>query len=197
LPASTDHFLGSFRAAHDFEQAHDVGGAEEMMADHHLRTSGGRGDFVDAERGRVGSEDAIGLGDLIERAENFLLQRHAFEHGFDDDIGLIETIVGELRRDQRHALIHHGLREAALFHRIFVILFDDGHAAIERVLRGFLDDDRDAGIGVVHRNTAAHGTRADDGGLLDVVGFGVLGNVRDFGHGAFAEEGVDQRFRLY
>ena len=56
--------------------------------------------------------------------EDLLLERHAFEDGFDDDVGLIEAVVGELRRDQRHALIHDGLREAALLHGIGVVLAD-------------------------------------------------------------------------
>ena len=61
---------------------------------------------------------------------------------------------------------------------------------------GLLDDHRNAGVGVVHGDAAAHGPRADDGGLADIVGFGLFRNVRNLGDGSFAEEGVNQRFRL-
>ena len=33
---------------------------------------------------------APGLRDAVEFAEDFLLQRHAFEHRFDDDVGVVE-----------------------------------------------------------------------------------------------------------
>ena len=35
--------------------------------------------------------------------EHLLLQRHAFEDRLGDDVGLVEAIVGKLRRDQRRA----------------------------------------------------------------------------------------------
>ena len=137
--------LLSVFAAHDFEQPHHVRRAEEVMPDHHLRTRRSptrsrRCSSVDVFDARMQSGFAI----LSSSREDLLLQRHPFEHGFDDDVGLFEAVVGELRRDQRHALIHHGLRKTALFDGVFVVLADDRHAAVERVLRGFLDDHRNA-----------------------------------------------------
>ena len=66
-----------------------------------------------------------GLAILSISAEDLLLERHAFENGFDDDVGLIEAVIAELRRDQRHALIHHRLRESAFLHGIGVVFAND------------------------------------------------------------------------
>ena len=65
------------------------------MADDHLRPRRGGGDLVDIERRGVRRQDAVGLGDLVQLAENLLLQRHSFEHRFDDDVGLVETVVSQ------------------------------------------------------------------------------------------------------
>jgi hypothetical protein len=70
----------------------------------------------------IAKEVAIGLGDLVDLAENLLLERHALEYRFNDEISLIEAVVGELRMNQRHPLVHHGLRKAALLDRAFVVL---------------------------------------------------------------------------
>ena len=51
-----------------------------------LGTRGGGGDFVDVERGGVAGEDGAGFADAVEVAEDLLLERHAFEDGFDDHV---------------------------------------------------------------------------------------------------------------
>ncbi len=98
--------------------------------------------------------------------------------------------------DQRHALVHHFLRKAAFFDGILVVLANCGQAAVERRLLHFFEQDGDTGIGACHRDAAAHGSRADDGGLADVVDGRVLRNIGDLGDGALGEKGVNQRARL-
>ncbi len=134
--------------------------------------------------------------DCIDLAENLLLERHAFEHGLDDDVGLIETVIAELRRDQGHARVHHRLRETAFLHGVRIILADDPDAPIQRLLRSLLDDHRNARVGIIHRNTAAHGPRADHRRAPDLVRRGSLGNVGDLVHRALAKERVNQRLGL-
>ena len=101
LPTSTPTLLSFFAsaidvaitsvllclAAHDLEQPHHVRRAEEVMADHHSRPRGGRGDLVDVERRGVRREDRVGLADPVELGEDLLLQRHALEDRLDDDVG--------------------------------------------------------------------------------------------------------------
>ena len=63
-------------------------------------------------------------------------------------------------------------------------------AAIERLLRGLDDRDRDAGLQEVHRDAATHRARADDADLLDRAQRRALGDVIDLGGLALGEEQV-------
>ena len=80
-------------AAHDFQQAHHIRRAEEVVADHRLRPRRGGRDFVDIQRGSVAGENRTRLANAIEFGEHFLLQRHALEHRFDDDVRFRKAIV--------------------------------------------------------------------------------------------------------
>ena len=91
------HVGRRLRAANDFEQPHDVRGAEEVQADDVLRPPGDAGERVDVERGRVAGEDRAGLGDGIELAKDVRLQLEALEDGFDDEIGRGDAVVGRAR----------------------------------------------------------------------------------------------------
>ncbi len=62
--------------AHDLAQLHDIGRREEVHAEHVLRTFRHRGDLIDVEIGGVGGEHRARLGELVERFEHFLLDRH-------------------------------------------------------------------------------------------------------------------------
>src|SRR5580658_4541317 len=113
--AGNDFFVAGF-AANDFEEAHHVGRAEEMRADHGLRTCGRGSNLVDVERGRVASEDGARLADAIEFSEDFFLERHAFEDGFNHQIGIRKRIVTERRLNQLEPLVNKVLRETAALH---------------------------------------------------------------------------------
>ena len=139
---------------------------------------------------------APGLQILSSSREDLLLQRHAFEDRFDDHVGLLEAVVGERGRDQRHALVHQLLREAAALHGVFVILADGGHAAVERCLSVSFSSTGNAGIGEVHGDAAAHGACADHRRAIYWDRRRFFRDVGDLGHFALAEENVDQRLRL-
>ena len=62
------HIRRGLGRAHDLAQLHDVGRAEEVHAEHVLRTLRHLGDLVDVEIGGVGGEHRAGLGELVERA---------------------------------------------------------------------------------------------------------------------------------
>ena len=58
----------------------------------------------------------------------------------------------------------------------------DAEAAVERLLRDLDDRDRDADVGEVHRDAAAHGAGADDRGRrLDLARSSCRPDVRDLG----------------
>ena len=92
LHASGDHVLAGFLAAHDFEQAHHVGRAEKVRADHRFRTRSGGGDFVDAQRGSIRSENRSRFAHPVELGEDFFFECHAFKDRFDDHIDRCETV---------------------------------------------------------------------------------------------------------
>ena len=84
-----------------------------------------------------------------------------------DDVSLFESVVGELRANQSHALAHDRLRETALLDRVCVVLADGSEAAVERFLRGLFENHGNAGVDVIHCDAAAHGAGADYGCLAD------------------------------
>ena len=92
LHTGGNHALRRLLAAHDFEEPHDVGRREEMQADDEVRPLRHRGDLVDIEIGRVGSEDRALLDDPVELAEHVLLDVHVLEHGLDDEIAIGEFL---------------------------------------------------------------------------------------------------------
>ena len=93
LHAGGDHFFAGGFATHDFEQPHDVGRAEEMGADDGRGPRGDGRDLVDVQRGRVAGQDRARLAHAVELAEDFLLQRHAFEDRLDHHVRLAEIVV--------------------------------------------------------------------------------------------------------
>ncbi len=101
-------------SADDLEQLHHVRRAEEVMPDHAARPPAGARELVDVERRAVGGQDAVGRGHPAELGERALLQIHVLEHGFDDDVDLIEPVVGRRRRDEPHRAIEGLLRHPAL-----------------------------------------------------------------------------------
>ena len=143
-------------AADDFEQAHDIGRAEEMGADNLVRARSHRRNFIHVERGRIGRQDTLGPGDRIQLREDLLFDLHVLEHGFHHQVNLAEGRVVQSRRDEIHALFHLCRREAASLGAAFVVAADHCQTLVQKLLAGFEDGNRDAGIGEVHGNAAAH-----------------------------------------
>ena len=107
IVASTDFDV--FCAAHDLEQAHHIGGREEMRAEHVLGPLGHRPDGVDVEVGGVRGEDRAGLGDRVEPLENAFLEVHVLKHGFDHEVGVGQRIEVERRDKPAHPLLDLGI----------------------------------------------------------------------------------------
>ena len=169
-----DRLLARLASAHDLEQLHHVRRAEVVVAEHLRRPAARARELIDVERRRIRREDAVGPRHLAELGERGLLQVHVLEHRFGHDVHLVEAVVAGRRRDQRHRLLDLLRGHLALRHRDFVVAADRGDAAIERRLVHFLEQDRNAGVRVVHRDAAAHRARADDRGAFDLLGRRVL-----------------------
>ena len=91
-------------------------GAEEMDADHHIGPRCGAGDLVDIQCRCIRSEHAIAFSNPVDFAEDLLLQRHVLEHGFDDDVGVSEAVVCQLRLNQSEPFFHLLRGQSSLFH---------------------------------------------------------------------------------
>ena len=190
------HLRRRLRAAHDLQQLHHVRRAEEMRTEHGARPLRHVRDSVDVEIGGIGGQNRRRLGDLVELREDLLLDIHFLEHRLDDEVGVRDVVHIGAAGQQAHALLDVGLGHPAAGHRDVVVLLDRPEAAIQRLLRGLDDGDRDAGIGEVHRNAAAHGSGTDDGDLLDRARFRALRHVEHLGGLALGEEQVALRLRL-
>jgi len=92
--------------------------------------------------------------------------------------------------------LHRFIAETALIYAILIILFDGRHALVERFLRRFFDDHRNARIGVIHRDAAAHGARADYRCFANLISFCVFRNIRNLGDDPLPEERVNQSLGL-
>ncbi len=163
-----EHGLRGLFAAHDLEQAHHIGGREEMRAEHVFGPLGHRGDGVDVEVGCVRGEDRAGLGDLVEPFEDGLLEVHVLKRRFDHEVGVGQRIEVERGVKLAHPLLDLGKCHAALLGRVLVVPAHDRNAAVERFLRGLDDGDRNAGAEEIHRDAAAHGAGADHADLGDL-----------------------------
>ena len=139
---------------------------------------------------------ASGRANRSSSAKTLLLQLHPLEDRLDHDVGFGEPLVRQGRLDHRQAVGHLLGRQPALPDGGLIVLADSGQSAVERLLVDLLEQDRDAGVGVDHRDAAPHGPRADNGRPLDGQDRGLLGDAGDLGHFPFAEEDVDQRLRL-
>ncbi len=169
-----------FFAAHVLQQPHDVGGAEEVRADHVLGPAGGRGDLVGIQRRGVGCQHRARLHHLVQPGEDFLLHRHVLEHGLDDDVRVADGLVGGDRVEKAHALLDLLSGHAALLRRVFVVPADDADATVERFLRHLQNRHRNADIQEVHGDTATHGATANDRGLADLLRRNVLADIGIF-----------------
>ena len=153
-------------------------------------------DLVDVEARGVRGQDGAGLGDFIQFLEDGFLDLHRLEHRFDHEIDVLEVVVAERRRDQRHTLLDIlGLHAAALG-GVLVVGADGLETAVERLLRGLEQGDGNAGIGEVHGDAAAHRACTDDAAGLDRALRRVGRYVEHLGRFALGEEVVALRRRL-
>ncbi len=77
-----------------------------------------------------------------------------------------------------------------------IVLRNQIEPALQRLVAGLENGDRNAGIGEAHGDAAAHGAAADDACALDVARLHVLRQVGDLGGFALGEEDMTLRLRL-
>ena len=161
--------FAEFLAAHHLEQLHHVRGAEEVHADDVLRALRHRGHLVDVERGGVARENRAGLHRLVELLEDLFFQIEVLVHRFDDDVRVGNRVVVDHALDQAHTFVHLRLRDTPALNHPRVVLLDDAEAFLQRFVVDLEHFHRDADVREVHRDAAAHQSRADGRRRFDVL----------------------------
>ena len=187
---SGDHLVGGLLAAHVFQQLHHVGGAEEVHAHHVFGTLCEAGNAVHVQGGGVSGKNGAGFANPVQLTEHGVFHVHVLEHRFDHQIHIAQVIVAEGRLNQRHALLHLLLGDAAFLGGVFVVLADDGDALFQGLFLHLENLHRNAGIGEVHGDATTHGARADHGRQLDLTLGRVLIEAGHLGHFPLGKEDV-------
>ncbi len=190
------HFVAGPCAAHHFQQAHDVGGAEEMQADHIFRAPGEGGDGVQIQRRSVGGENRAGFAHCIQTLEDLLLDGHVFEYRFDHQVDIGQRRVVGDAFDQRQPLDHGRFAQAAAFDARRIGVTGTLQGALQRLVADFQQFHRHAGIGEAQGDADAHGAAADHRRRSNLARAGIDGQVGDLGGLALGEEGMHQRRAL-
>ncbi|MNZ72476.1 hypothetical protein D3C78_908550 [compost metagenome] len=159
-----------------------------MQADHVLRAAGDGGDGVDIQGRGVAGEDGAGLAHLVEGAEHLLLDRQVLEHGLDHQVGVGQVGVVEGALQQFHALLQLRFGQLAALDADLVVLADLRQAAIQRLGLLLQQLHRNADVGEVHGDAAAHGAGADHRDLADRAERGSGIHSRNPSRFAFGEE---------
>ena len=110
---------------------------------------------------------ASGRAALSRAAKTFFLTSISSNTASTTMSASATRVVAERALDEAHARVHVLLAEAALLHGGRVVLPHDREAAVERLLAHLDHAHRDAGVGEVHGDAAAHGAGADDHRLGD------------------------------
>ena len=113
---------GSVAACDDLDQLHAVCGVKEVHADQ--RTANALADLGDGQRRSVGSEDALGLADLIQLAEGGLLDLHILKSSLNDQIAVSAQVFLQARGDGSNDSVCLFLRHLSLGNQLLVALLD-------------------------------------------------------------------------
>ena len=186
-------FFAGFHSAHHLQHLHDVGGAEEVCADHVAGALRHRRHLVQVEtRGVAGQHRALFHGG-VELGEDLLLEVQVLVDGFDDDVRVRDGIVVQHSLDETEARVPLRFADPAAPDHAAVVVLDDGQPLVECLLVHFQHLHRYAGIGKAHGDAAAHQSAADGRRGADLFLRRVGGHVRNPRRLALGEEDVDHR----
>ena len=189
--------IRGFFAAHNFQQLHHVGGAEEVQANHVLRTFRCRRNVINTEGGGVGRQNRTRFAGVVQLTENLSLQFHAFKHRLDHQIHIAEIVIGQGAADQAHALLNLGLGDTAFLRGVLVVSANHCQTLVQRLLLDLGDGHGYPGVGEVHGNAATHGACTYNTHFMDVTNRCFLGKTFHFGDFPLGKEGMNQARTLW
>ena len=154
-------------------------------------------DLIDIQVGSVGSQDSSGFSDGVQPRENLLLSGHFFIYSFNDDVCLLQILDSGRGRNSCQSLIHICLCNAPFTDCGGVVLFDRGHASIQRLGVLLNDRNRNSGVGEVHTNPAPHGPCPDNTSVGKGPTRHLSINPRHLRSSPFSKENVAHRLGFF
>ncbi len=165
---SLQHGLAGLGTANDFQQLHDVRGAEEVQAQDLLGTPGDGSDGVDIQRRGVAGENAGRLHDAVQLAEDVLLQLQVFVNRLDHQIDVFQRLVIDCLADAGAARLGLLLADPALANVVSIGVAHHTQRLFEHLGVVVQPQHLHTGVGQAHDDATAHGAGTDDGGALDI-----------------------------
>ena len=127
-------------ALDNLNERHAVGRVEEVATDELSGTAGACGNLGNRERRRVGSEDGLGLADLVKLHEHIFLQLHVLDCSLDNEVSIGEVSIVGRRGDICQDGLHGILGDFAFLHELVVTLGNRSHSLVQALLSAALHD---------------------------------------------------------
>ena len=121
-----------------------------------------------------------------------MLDRHVLKYGLDYRVHRADIPVLGGAADAPQEPLHLLRAEATALHRGLVVFTHQGQAALQRLLPGLHQYYRDARLGEIHGDAAAHGAGTDHGDPVYRPGRCIGGDTGDFGGGPLGEKNMPQ-----
>ena len=154
-------------AADDLDQLHSGSGVEEVHAQNLLRTLGSGSDGGDGDGRGVGSQDGLGLADLVQFLEDALLDVQDLDGSLNDQVAVLG--VGQLQGEGNAAqgLVLLLLGDLALGNLLLHVLLQNALAALNESISDVADDNGLASLSENLGDAHAHGACTQDHNLID------------------------------
>ena len=121
------------------------------------------GNFVDIQRRSICRQDGVFLTYLVEFAEYFLLDRHIFEHGFNDKIDIAQVVIALAGSESVEAIRHLRFADLAALDAAFIKASNSRFTALESFVVVVEQDEFATGIQATVGNSGAHRAGTDNG----------------------------------
>ena len=149
--------IRGLKCAGNLNQLHDLSRVEEVAADELVRTvRNACSHFGYGQGGGVGSEDGVLRADLVQILEQILLQIHALQNNFHDEVSVGSGVAVYRGLEGSKKLILVLLGHLALLYEKVVVMSDDGLAALGELRLNVDHGDVMASVQENFRNACAH-----------------------------------------
>lgn len=160
------HRIRGLLTLDDLDQRHLVDRREEVDSDEVLGTLHTLGEDGDRQGRGVGTQDGVGLDDVLDLLEHLVLHLDRLEGGLDDEVHALEVGGVDGRVDAGEQSVALLLRGLALGDGLRLELLRVTLTALGSFEVDVLEDDLHAGLGRHVSDCGTHHSGADDADLL-------------------------------